>query len=300
MHGECRGLTRCPKGLPRLNLWAMVGFRHRRHSVHFARQSAPDRGKCDRMPGRFFFVRSPRRTKQRAALNLFCKLRGGVGGAVRIAWRERLFPAFADFVTALQSGTSWRRRLLACRGHFIVADRDNSTCDGSQLRRPIVTLNQGNPMNTRNDASIRVLKHLIETCKDGRHGFQTAAEDAETPELQQVFTDYSRQRDEFISELQAQVAALGGNPDESGSAAGALHRGWINLKSAISSNEPHAVLEECERGEDAAVKAYKEALANRDLDVASRSIISEQYTAIQAARDRVKSLRDSLAYSSKS
>jgi uncharacterized protein (TIGR02284 family) len=151
-------------------------------------------------------------------------------------------------------------------------------------------------MNLTNDKTVSVLRGLIETAKDGQHGFQTAAEDAKDGDLARVFTEFSTQRTTFIAELQDRVRSLGGNPSESGSVAGSLHRGWIDLKSAISSHEPHAVLSECERGEDAAVKAYREAL-DENLDPISRGLVSRQYASIQAAHDRVKQLRDSLAYS---
>jgi uncharacterized protein (TIGR02284 family) len=152
-------------------------------------------------------------------------------------------------------------------------------------------------MQMSNDKAVSVLKDLIETCKDGQHGFRTAAEDAKDAELARVFTEFSSQRTTFIGELQDRVRSLGGNPDESGSVSGSLHRGWIDLKSAMSSNEPHAVLAECERGEDAAVKSYREAL-EENLDPITRGIVSRQYASVQAAHDRVKQLRDSVAYSS--
>ena len=147
-----------------------------------------------------------------------------------------------------------------------------------------------------NEKTLSVLNDLIETCKDGQHGFRTAAEDAKDAELARVFTEFSNQRTTFIGELQDRVRSLGGDAEKSGSVTGSLHRGWIDLKSAMASNEPHAVLAECERGEDAAVRAYRQSL-DENLDPVSRGIISRQYASVQAAHDRVKQLRDSLAYS---
>lgn len=153
-------------------------------------------------------------------------------------------------------------------------------------------------MKTTNEKTLSVLNDLVEICKDGQHGFRTAAEDAKDAELARVFNEFSAQRGSFIGELQDRVRSLGGDPEKSGSVSGSLHRGWIDLKSAIASNEPHAVLAECERGEDAAVKAYREAL-DENLDPITRGIISRQYASVQAAHDRVKQLRDSLTYSGK-
>lgn len=149
-----------------------------------------------------------------------------------------------------------------------------------------------------NDSTLSTLNDLVEICKDGQLGFRTAAGDAKDAELARIFTEFTAQRTSFIAELQDRVRSLGADPEQSGTVSGTLHRGWIDLKSAISSNEPHSVLAECERGEDAAVKAYREAL-EENLDPISRGIISRQYASIQAAHDRIKQLRDSLAYTDK-
>lgn len=151
-------------------------------------------------------------------------------------------------------------------------------------------------MKMTNEKTYSVLKDLIEVCKDGQHGYRTAAEDAKDAELARIFTEFTAQRTSYIAELQDRIRSLGDDSSPSGSVAGSLHRGWINLKAAMSSNEPHAVLAECERGEDAAVKAYREAL-DENLDPVTRGVISRQYAGVQAAHDRVKQLRDSVVFS---
>jgi len=151
-------------------------------------------------------------------------------------------------------------------------------------------------MNATIDHVITVLNDLVEVLKDGEYGFKTAADDAKAPELKRLFQNYSNQRAEFASHLQARVLALGAPVEKHGSVTGSLHRGWINLKAAISTNEPHAVLAEAERGEDAAVEAYKKALDTDDLDAETRALISHQYGAVRAVHDRVKELRDNPVY----
>lgn len=154
-------------------------------------------------------------------------------------------------------------------------------------------------MKISNDKNISVLNDLIETCKDGQHGFTTAAKDAKDAELTRVFTQYAAQRGNYIAELQQRVRELGGDPDKHGSISGSLHRGWMNVKSAVTTNEPHAVLAECERGEDAAVKNYREALQGAELDMDTRTIVQRQAAGVQEAHDRIKQLRDSVAYAHK-
>jgi uncharacterized protein (TIGR02284 family) len=106
-----------------------------------------------------------------------------------------------------------------------------------------------------------VIENLIETLRDGQQGFKEAAESVKDPQLKSLFSEYSKQRARFLAELRNNVQS----PDEretkvSGSAAGALHRGWINLKSAVTKGDDHSVLAECERGEDSAVEEYQKAL----------------------------------------
>jgi uncharacterized protein (TIGR02284 family) len=74
-----------------------------------------------------------------------------------------------------------------------------------------------------------------------------------------------------------------------------MHRAWINLKSAIAKRDDHAILAECERGEDSAVKEYKEAIEEENLAGPVREIISRQYAEVQSAHDRVKLFRDTMA-----
>ncbi len=150
-------------------------------------------------------------------------------------------------------------------------------------------------MKNTNESSISALNDLIEICRDGEAGYKSAAESAKSGELAQFFRKAAADRADYVRQLQARVSALGGDPEKSGSVSGAMHRGWLDMKSAISSSDAHAVLAECERGEDAAVKAYREAL-QKDLDAVSRELVARQARNIQAAHDSVKQMRDSTAY----
>ena len=140
-----------------------------------------------------------------------------------------------------------------------------------------------------------ILNDLIETLKDGQQGFREAAEDVKSSDLKTLFSEYSLQRSQFAGELQSLAHSLGEKePATAGSVSGALHRGWINLKSALSSKDEHAILAECERGEDSAVAAYTKALAEEGLPGHVTATLQTQYKAVKAAHDRVRDLRDSL------
>ena len=141
-----------------------------------------------------------------------------------------------------------------------------------------------------NDNVISVLNNLIETCKDGQNGFQTAAEGVKRSELKTLFGQYSQQRAQFAGELQNEVLRLGGDPAETGSVAATLHRGWINIKSAVTGEDENAILAEAERGEDMAVANYKDALADANLPSDVRAIIERQAAQVKDAHDRIRNL----------
>jgi uncharacterized protein (TIGR02284 family) len=143
-----------------------------------------------------------------------------------------------------------------------------------------------------NDDVISTLNDLIETCRDGQEGFRQAAEAIQDSQLKTLFYEYSQQRAQFSAVLQELVRELGGDPTHSGSAAGALHRGWIDLKGAITGGSDESILNECERGEDSAKDAYKDAL-EKNLPGNIADVVRQQATAVQAAHNRVRELRNS-------
>jgi uncharacterized protein (TIGR02284 family) len=139
---------------------------------------------------------------------------------------------------------------------------------------------------------ISTINNLIETLKDGQEGFKQAAEGVKDPQLKSLFNEYSLQRARFATELQSQARSLGEpEPETSSTAAGALHRAWINLKSAVTIGDDHAILAECERGEDSAVEQYKKAVDD-NLSAQLREMVSRQYAEIKNAHDRIRNLRD--------
>jgi uncharacterized protein (TIGR02284 family) len=136
-----------------------------------------------------------------------------------------------------------------------------------------------------------ILNDLIETCKDGDEGFRSAAEKLKDPGIRSQFLQFALQRAQFAGELQAEVTRMGSEPAKSGSTTGALHRGWIGLKSALTGDNDHSILEEAERGEDTAVKNYRDALA-KNLPGDIEAIVQRQFKQIQQTHNPVRPVRD--------
>ena len=150
-------------------------------------------------------------------------------------------------------------------------------------------------MTDINKESISILNDLIETSKDGEKGFQTSAEDIKNPAIKAYFMSRSAEIASAVRELQAEVRALGGDPETSSSVSGTLHRAWVDLKSTLTGKDDKAILEEVERGEDVAKKAYKEALEKaheKNVPANVIALITKQQAGVQATHDKVKALRD--------
>lgn len=138
---------------------------------------------------------------------------------------------------------------------------------------------------------ISTLSELAEISRDGEQGFLAAAEDVQNPTLKAVFRTAAARCAEGARELETKIVSLGGEPSRGGSMTGAMHRAWTNLKAAMTSRSERAVLEEVERGEEAAKDAYQQAIA-QPLPPDIRSIVQRQYQGVKENRDRVRSLRD--------
>lgn len=151
-------------------------------------------------------------------------------------------------------------------------------------------------MATTTENSLEVLNDLIKVNNDRVDGFAKAIKDLKDgdQDLKTLFEQYSQQSRKFSQELTAQAAKLGGDAETSNSVSGSIHRAWIDVKALFTGEDRKAILQECERGEDAIKKAYKEALApDSGLSSEYTSVVSQQASEIQAAHDKIKALRDS-------
>jgi uncharacterized protein (TIGR02284 family) len=139
------------------------------------------------------------------------------------------------------------------------------------------------------DNTIATLNNLIETCKDGQEGFRTAAEGLQDPRAKTLFLEYSRQRAEMARELQDEVRRLGGDPEKAGSVSGSMHRGWINIKSAVTGKNDASIIAEAERGEDVAKAAYQDAM-KETLPPTAQAVVQRQAVQVREAHDRVRAM----------
>lgn len=139
--------------------------------------------------------------------------------------------------------------------------------------------------------AVDVLKDLVECSKDGEYGFRTCAEQAKREDLKQLFLQRADNCRAAAQELNQLVRECGGTPEEGGSTMGAMHRGWVAVKTALSTYDDKAVLEECERGEDNAKVRYRKAL-DKPLPPHIRQVVERQMEGVLRNHDEIKRLRD--------
>ncbi|HKB53920.1 MAG TPA: PA2169 family four-helix-bundle protein [Ramlibacter sp.] len=148
----------------------------------------------------------------------------------------------------------------------------------------------GNNTGDRDDV-IDVLKDLVETCFDGEYGFRACAEQASSAEIKSTLMQRAEDCRRGAQQLADEIHALGGKVSEGGSAMGAVERGWVAVRTTLSTYDDRAVLEECERGEDNTLARYRKALS-KPLPANVKLIVERQLQGVQRNHDQIKVLRD--------
>jgi uncharacterized protein (TIGR02284 family) len=142
-----------------------------------------------------------------------------------------------------------------------------------------------------NDDVIDTLNHLIAISKDGVNGMKSAAEHAKSADLKGTLERLSVERGQVASELESLVRGLGGDPEKSGTTLGAAHRGWMNLKEAVSIADDKSLMEECERGEDSAMKEFREAIA-QPFPSQVQAKVQDCFQQVKRSHDQIRRLRN--------
>lgn len=144
-----------------------------------------------------------------------------------------------------------------------------------------------------NEQTGDALKKLTGTLRDGEKGFSEAADKADAADLKTMFTGMSAQRAQMAAELEPLTRQYGETPKEGGSVGAALHRGWLNVREAITGSDDYAVVAEAERGEDVAKGNYEDVL-KEELPADVRGVVEAQYAKVKASHDKVRDLKRSL------
>ncbi|HXD42262.1 MAG TPA: PA2169 family four-helix-bundle protein [Ramlibacter sp.] len=141
------------------------------------------------------------------------------------------------------------------------------------------------------EQSIETLNDLLQNARDGELGFKEAAEHSRTPSLSALLGRRADTCQQAAGELQEQILRLGGTVDEGGTVTGAVHRVWVHVRGLFGGASDETLLNECERGEDAALARYRKAL-KQNLPHDIHALVQRQFEGAQRNHDMIKTLRD--------
>jgi|SRR5690349_12143924 len=147
----------------------------------------------------------------------------------------------------------------------------------------------------KNEKTIEVLNDLIRINIDRIAGYEKAAENIDQAEvlLRTLFFQLAEESGEFKRELSERVESMGAKPATDSTAPGKVYRVWMDIKSTVGGHEKKAILESCEFGEDAAQRAYKMALEDRDeLPYSIVQLIEDQKSLLRMSHDLIRNQRD--------
>lgn len=146
-----------------------------------------------------------------------------------------------------------------------------------------------------NTSLTEVLNDLIRINNDRIEGYEKAISETDEPDLdlKAMFSKMENESRNNVRELNTAVETLGETPVEGTTVSGKIYRVWMDVKTAFSTKERQSILELCEFGEDAAQKAYTDALASdAEMNTTVRQLITNQQQSLQTAHNVIKKYRD--------
>jgi uncharacterized protein (TIGR02284 family) len=143
------------------------------------------------------------------------------------------------------------------------------------------------------DHDIKVLNSLIETVIDSADGYSEAAKASETSRFTPIFFRRGAERQNLTAQLQSEVRALGGEPEDDGTMLAGAHRMFLNLRNSISSDDV-TVVDQVEAGEDHIKHKFEDAIRDNEISPAVKAIIEQAYVVVKDGHDEIRDLKHSL------
>jgi uncharacterized protein (TIGR02284 family) len=124
---------------------------------------------------------------------------------------------------------------------------------------------------------IEVLNDVTKTLIDSQKGYETCIDVADDSyALQANFRNRAQRRSELVRDFQSQVRNLGGEPTDSGSAAGTAHRAWASF-SSLFVNDEKAAVEAIDDGEDYLADRIENALKENELMPQTQQLLRQAH-----------------------
>ncbi|SFB06502.1 PA2169 family four-helix-bundle protein [Algoriphagus aquimarinus] len=151
-------------------------------------------------------------------------------------------------------------------------------------------------MKTTNEAA-EILNDLVQINNDRIEGYEKAIENlkAEDLDLKPLFISMIDESRKCRMALSNELNVFKTETEDSSTTSGKLYRAWMDVKAVFTGHDRKSVLENCEFGEDAAQKAYKDAANDEDLPANLKTLVLEQKATLRISHDKIKQLRDQQA-----
>ena len=145
-----------------------------------------------------------------------------------------------------------------------------------------------------NSETTDILNDLIKINNDRIEGYEKAIKDSQTDTVyDELFNRMIQQSSIIRQELSNEIRRMGGESETDGTTnSGKIYRAWMDVKSAFMGKSEKSALELCEFGEDAAQKAYEEALSSEDIPIETRELLLRQKNELKESHDIIKAERD--------
>jgi uncharacterized protein (TIGR02284 family) len=140
-----------------------------------------------------------------------------------------------------------------------------------------------------NEEVINDLQELLVLVNDGKEGYRSAAEAAESPDIKAFFSQLSGERIVYAAELKEHIELHGAVAEnENGGLLGGIHRAWLNVKQAFTSKDDQAILQAVVTGERAAIAKYDALIADYVDHADHLKLLTEQRDGVAVALSQVE------------
>ena len=143
-----------------------------------------------------------------------------------------------------------------------------------------------------NNKTVDKLNDLLQIINDRLEGFKNI--DSKMIEsysgLKEEYDHMIIQSYNMRTELTALIEEKGGDPNNTITIVGGLHRAWLDVRNSLSFDQDEITLENVLSGENAAIKAYENALDSGDLCTKCSKVVQNQLQELKSSYDKFSRL----------
>lgn len=152
-------------------------------------------------------------------------------------------------------------------------------------------------METADNKQVEILNDLIQINNDRIAGYEKAIDgldDEGNEDLKRLFRHLINNSLDYNEALEKQIGLLDGEPAIGTSGAGKLYRAWMDFKALVTGGDRVAILSSCITGEETAIRAYKEAIADEQLTPALQELLNLQLAELEQSYQEIYALKEAL------